>query len=678
MTGRARFSIACVAALALLAGAYSNSLRNTFHFDDTHVVVQNLFIRDLANIPRFFTDARTFSSLPQNAVYRPMVSATLAIDYHTARGLDPLPYHVTQLVLLVALGALLVLLYRGLLLTTDDVAPAPWGALFAATLFCVHTANTQAANYISARSELISALGVVGGFLLYTRSELARRTHAYLLPVVAGALGKNLAVMFAPLLLAYKLLVEQQLALADLFASRSWPQVRRAVLSSLPAFVVCAALFVFIERMNPPGQSYGGGTRGAYLATQAWMWVRYLGMYFVPVGLTADTDYGLFAGFDPRIIAGIVALAGTIALAAWASRSRRWRPVAFGIAWFWIALVPTSSIVPLAEVTNDHRMFFPYIGLNIAVVWLAWRAVATALARAGRAAWTTRFAGVGAMAVLAAHAIGTFERNKVWRTDETLWRDVSIKSPRNGRGLMNYGLSQMRLGRYLEARQIFESALRYSPNYSFLEVNLGIVNAALQDQVEAERHFLRAIQLDEPQPSVHRYYATWLLERGRGPEARRELERLLQLTAGDADARRELMAIEYARGDTAGVAALARTTLAIDRTDAAALAYLAGRPPLGGGGAGAAADASAWYRIAISLTNSQRHLDAAQAYRAATAVDPRNADAWNNLGWTLGVLGFYTDAIVPLERALALRPNYQLARNNLVWVRDQAGRQRGT
>ena len=41
--------------------------------------------------------------------------------------------------------------------------------------------------------------------------------------------------------------------------------------------------------------------------------------------------------------------------------------VVFGLLWFLIALVPTS-IVALGEVENDHRMFFPYVGLTLAVV----------------------------------------------------------------------------------------------------------------------------------------------------------------------------------------------------------------------------------------------------------------------------------------------------------------------
>ena len=56
-----------------------------------------------------------------------------------------------------------------------------------------------------------------------------------------------------------------------------------------------------------------------------------------------------------------------MAAAAW--RRRETWPVAFGILWFFLALLPTSSIVPLAEVLNDHRMYFPFVGLTLAATY---------------------------------------------------------------------------------------------------------------------------------------------------------------------------------------------------------------------------------------------------------------------------------------------------------------------
>src|SRR5919204_2104854 len=91
------FGAACVGAILLVLGAYSNSLHNSFHFDDSYYIVRNIFIRDLANVPRFFADAHTFSSFSGNAVYRPLVTLTFAIDYRLGGGLDPKQFHITQL-----------------------------------------------------------------------------------------------------------------------------------------------------------------------------------------------------------------------------------------------------------------------------------------------------------------------------------------------------------------------------------------------------------------------------------------------------------------------------------------------------------------------------------------------------------------------------------------------------
>ena len=190
-----------------------------------------------------------------------------------------------------------------------------------------------------------------------------------------------------------------------------------------------------------------------------------------------------------------------------ASKTPSFRPVAFGIAWFGLALLPASSIFPLAEVANEHRVFFPYIGLTLAVVWglalLAQRWFDTR-PRVRPAIGPSRRRGPALVAV-AGNAVGTYERNKVWRTEETLWRDVTEKSPANGRGLMNYGLTQMSQGKYAEAKRLFDRAAFYLPNYANLEINLGIVTDRLGRPEAAEPHFTRALQLQPDDPAPHSF-----------------------------------------------------------------------------------------------------------------------------------------------------------------------------
>ena len=153
------------------------------------------------------------------------------------------------------------------------------------------------------------------------------------------------------------------------------------------------------------------------------------------------------------MLVGAAFVAASLAVAWVASRHRQTRPIAFGLLWFFVALLPTSSIVPLAEPMNDHRMFFPFVGLILAVVWSAWlvvRRARHALADGGRGLGDRhrRCDGVRHLAA-----------QRVWRTEESLWLDATIKSPDNGRGLMNYGVIQMSKGNYRVADEYFERAL---------------------------------------------------------------------------------------------------------------------------------------------------------------------------------------------------------------------------
>ena len=662
--GSRLFVAACAGALILVLAAYSNSLDNSFHFDDSHVIEENIFIRDLRNIPRFFTDARTFSSVPANATYRPIVSTTLALDYWLGHGLEPRAFHVTQLLLLAITGAMLVALFFKVL---SSAGPSPWhrwSALLAAAFFCVHAGNTQPVNYISARSELLSGIGVLGALLVYACLPRARRFQLHLLPMAFGALAKTPAVIAAPLLLAYDLLIEKQLSLPELFTRRAWPRLRAALLSTAPAFAAAVALYAFVEGMNPSGQTYGGGGRLGYLVTETWVWVHYARLFLLPTGLSADTDLELFASpRDARVAAGVLFAGAMLVLMGQASKRPSTRAAAFGIAWFWIALIPSSTIFPLAEVANDHRIFFPFMGLSLAVVSWVSQGLELRAERSRNARPAVALAGALAVAVLLAHAVGTHQRNRAWRSEETLWADVVRKSPTNGRGKMNYGLTQMERGRYARARELFLEAEKLTPNYGTLEVNLAIVENALGNPAAADSHFTLALTLNPQHPAPHRYYARWLIHQGRGAEAIPHLEYAIQLSPADIEARHLLMGV-YAARASPRLVPLALETLSFASTDTIAEHYAHGIPPMR---PDTLAEDS-WVKLGLSLAHDRRHADAALAYRAALALDSTNAQAWNNLGWSLAKLGFYEDALPAFGSAIRHQPGFSLAASNLAWA----------
>src|SRR5262249_39193021 len=186
-----------------------------------------------------------------------------------------------------------------------------------------------------------------------------------------------------------------------------------------------------------------------------------------PAGLTADTDLELISSwYDTRVFAGVLAIAALASVAIRCAARRQTWPVTFGLGWFALTLMPTSSFIALAEPMNEHRVFLPYIGLVLAVVWgggmllRRWsrpRESSGLLRRSAIAA--------GAILILGALSAGTHVRNEVWRSDESLWADVTRKSPGNGRAWMNYGLALMAHGDGLRAKSAFEHAATLTPNY---------------------------------------------------------------------------------------------------------------------------------------------------------------------------------------------------------------------
>jgi len=72
--------------------------------------------------------------------------------------------------------------------------------------------------------------------------------------------------------------------------------------------------------------------------------------------------------------------------------------------------------------------------------------------------------------------------------------------------------------------------------------------------------------------------------------------------------------------------------------------------------------------------NRQRELEeytaAVESYRAALEINPRLAEAYNNLGVTLGLQGEHRAALQYFEAAVAIAPDYQEARTNALRAQE--------
>jgi len=204
-----RTKIALVVLLLLVLLVYSRHFHNEFHFDDVHTVLQNPYIRDLHKIPQFFTDSRTFSILPRNRGYRPLVTTSLAVDYWLGGGLAPFYFQLSTFCWFLVQLVLMFGLFRKIF---DAARPGPlnWGAALLATAwYGLHPAMAETVNYVIQRGDLYSTLGVIGAILTYAAAPNLRKYGVYLLPAAAALLSKPPALVFPALLLLYIWLFEE-------------------------------------------------------------------------------------------------------------------------------------------------------------------------------------------------------------------------------------------------------------------------------------------------------------------------------------------------------------------------------------------------------------------------------------------------------------------------------------
>lgn len=657
---------------------YSNHFKNDFHFDDYHTITGNPSIKSLDNIPKFFKDGSTFSALPSNQSYRPLTSVSLALDYRLAGNtFDPFFFHLSTFIWYLAMGFMLFFLFR---IVFNRGFKHEWGdylALFATALFMFHPASAETVNYVIARSDLISTAAVIASLLIFINYPGARKWQLHLLPMIFGVLVKPPTLMYAPILFVYILLFESKVGITEAFSSaENRKKLWKTIVACIPAFVLFIVLYKFQDKMTPSSWMPGGFDKSHYIGTQMAVTVQYFCTFFFPITLSADTDWGLILTWiDWRVLCGLAFNLGLVGVMLYTANKERLRPIAFGLAWFYLALFPTA-VTPLAEVLNDHRVFFPYVGLTISVCWTIFLILQKYEEKIRNSKGMIAGLIAAAAFIIVSFAFWTRTRNEVWKTEESLWYDVTVKSPGNGRGLMNYGVIKMGKGDYKAALDYYTRAVALTPRYGTLQTNLGIIKNAQGNFAEAEMHFKKGVEYDPGNPSSHYFYGTFLNGKNRYSEAIERLEQAVSMSPCYMVARQMLMDIYNKLGNSTRLKELAAQTLQCDPNDPTAQKYINGSTNTSSN------------NIEAGANTPEQMLEASNTYYQAgnykkvielcqkiLQKDPNMAQAYNNMGAAYNELKDWDKAIANCKKAIELKPDFTLAKNNLNWAIQQKSAQ---
>jgi len=599
----------------------------------------------------------------------PLVLTTFWVE-HAAWGLNPLPYHVVNVLMH---GACAVALWRAL------QGLRVRGAWMGAALWALHPVQVETVAWVTELKNTQSCLFYLLAILFFVKwtgaGAAGRRARDYALALLFAALAmasKSSTVVLPLVLGLCAWWTEGRLAW------RTWARLVPVFLMSAAA----SALAIWTQHLEGANEAEWARGWPERIAVSGRIFWFYLGKLLWPHPLVFIYPRWRIDGTQAASYVATAAMVAFLALLWW-RRNGSLRPAFFSFAYFLVALLPVLGLVDQFfwrySFVGDHFQYLASMG----PLALAGAGIATALGCLGRNRLLIGPALCGAL--LSVLGVLSWRQCAVYRNLETLWRTTIAGNPECWIAYNNLGVALLDMGRRDEAVADFERAVEIRHDHVEAHYNLG--NALLQmGRVDdAIAHFQKALEFDPGFEKAHNNLGNALLQEGRVDEAVAHFNRALEINPGLADAQNNLGNAFAQVGRMGDAAAHYREALKIDPGYAEAFANL-GAVSLKGGRAD---EAVGFLRSALAINpNSVRAVvnlgnaflqmgrpdDAAAQYQRAIEIDPNSAEAHNNLGFVYLSKGRIDEAIAQCRTALGINPNYPEAHRNLGTALFKAGK----
>jgi len=592
-----RYALAALALCVLTLLAYSNSFGSELVLDN-EVLLLDPRLREATpeNTDLIFQHTYWWPT-GEAGLYRPFTTLSYLFNYAILGEAEQLwGYHALNLLLhlcnvLLAYALALRLVRRF------------WAAVFIAAVWAVHPASTESVTNIVGRADLLAAMAVLSGFLMYLKSTEAGgwARGAWLtglaLVTTVGVFSKESAVAILPVIILYELV---------------WRKEFRALLPGCAATLLPIAIMLWkrsaVMAASPPAEfpftdnPIAGADWWTGRLTAIKVIAHYLWLTIWPANLSVDYSFGqiqLARGDAADWLAYIVVLAVAIVIGL----LHRWNRTAFFFACFaFLNFVPASNLFfPIGTIMADRLLYLPLLGL-LACLVLAVFAVS-------QKTKFTMLAPVVLGVIVFGFAARTWARNPDWQSELVLaTHDVRV-SPRS------YKLHQ------LLAVALFES----DPQHSNI------------DQVIDEQG-KSVVQLDPLPPALSRSDA--YRQAGYYQLLKGDLEHERDASKSAAAYRSALQAIER----SISIDQVSRAGY-FSRANAESSARLAALPQ---------GDAQARLLLSLVYLRLENPDKAYEAVNQARALDPLNPQVYRQLAAVLEQQGRHDEADLALLQEKAI------------------------
>jgi tetratricopeptide (TPR) repeat protein len=392
--------------------------------------------------------------------------------------LNPLVYHITNLLFHIANVVLVFFLIRSL--------GGTWLVGFlVAMLFAVHPLRVESVAWIAERKDVVSAFFYFISLLAYGAFRKKGMQRYYILCMVAfvvSLLSKPMAVSLPFVLLLMDYLQDGKIG-------------RKNILKKTPFFAV-AGLFAIIAytTVGDKNVHFPLYTPVQRILAPFYEVFFYLVKTIAPVKLSALYHFGHWnsATITLAMVASAILV---VALAALVYQFRkRSRIIVFGTLFFLVTILPVLQVVTSGgwTIVADRYTYIPMIGLYLVFAQFCRHLLGVKL-RDKKVFRVSLVAFLVMMAVWLCFL--TLTRCGVWKNSISLWNDVVAKDP-SAMAYVNRGMAYKEKNEFVLALADYNSAESLDHNDVRIFNDRGVVYYAKGDPDRANQEYERAIALD--------------------------------------------------------------------------------------------------------------------------------------------------------------------------------------
>ena len=480
---------------------YFNSLNNGFVFDDLHTITGNLYIKDFHYSPLFLKGYYTSSANIPKGMFRPLLLLTFSFNYFFS-GLQPLGYHIINILLHFLNGALLYSLLRFL---KKDFPFAL--SVFIGLLFIAHPLNSEPVNYLTCRSDLMASFFILLAFFSYAKNKFFLSLFLFLLALFT----KETALAFPLLVFSYEFLRGPGFSEYGL---KNKPKNKIFFYLALMGIAILYWLYRqysiginahLLAPLSSPLRSFYSN-----ILTQSAVSLFYLRLFILPHPLTIHHAFPIINSLlSPLAFTSLIIL--IIAILLIFILRKKQLLISLGIAWYLICLGPKFYAV-LNVVAAEHHFYMPGFGIYFILA-----AVCQKLYLRFR-----RYIIYILSGAICIFALIVWFRNYEWRDAFSLWKSAAEADPRSTIALHNLAAEYLQKRKEDKAEELFKKTLSLSDSIEIHvqgRINLAYIRERQGKLPEAENLLKEALKIHRDNYVIYQFLGRVYLKMGRDKEA---------------------------------------------------------------------------------------------------------------------------------------------------------------